>query len=97
MITINQKAKTGSAQQPDDTIRLDHIQREKGRLKVESDGGEEVRIFLERGKLLQQGDLLLGDCGRIVEVELANEPVIHASCDDWKIFSQAKLLHSILL
>ncbi|NNC55693.1 MAG: urease accessory protein UreE, partial [Pseudomonadales bacterium] len=36
-----------------DSVALDHLQREKGRLKVNSRNGQQLRIFLERGKPLQ--------------------------------------------
>lgn len=68
---------------------LNHEQREKGRLRTISAEGEEVRLFLERGKPLQIGELLRSQCGRHVVVEGAYEPVITAMCDDWETFSRA--------
>lgn len=73
----------------DDVVVLDHLEREKGRLKVLSGAGNELRIFLERGKTLQVGEILQSDCGRNFRVEAAGEPVIRAETDDWQLFARA--------
>lgn len=88
MIEIYQKAEdfTGSV---DDYVVLDHIQRAKGRLKVTSIRGEEVGIFIERGKLLQKGDVLHSRCNRFLAVQLAKEPIVTARADNWEDFSRA--------
>lgn len=70
-------------------ILLTHEQRDKGRLKVTSTEGTEVRIFLERGKPLQVGEYLRSRCGRHVLVEGAAETVTRAECRDWDMFSRA--------
>lgn len=72
-----------------DAVKLDHLEREKGRLKLESVAGNQVRIFIQRGQLLKESELLPTRCGKHVRVDLANEAVITASTDDWKLFSQA--------
>ncbi|MGH1440046.1 MAG: urease accessory protein UreE [Cellvibrionaceae bacterium] len=73
----------------DDHIVLDHDVREKGRFKVESTSGQEVRVFLERGKTLLVGECLKTECGKIIEVQGAEEDVVEAHCDDWEVFSKA--------
>lgn len=73
----------------DTVIVLNHDQRSKGRLKTEDTTGEPVRLFLERGKSLMPGELLKSECGRVIEVQAAVEPVMIASCDDWLLFSRA--------
>jgi len=73
----------------DDSVVLDHLQREKGRLKVSSAGGDELRLFLERGRVLQVGEVLQSDCGRNFRVTAAVEPVVRAHTDDWVLFSRA--------
>jgi len=73
----------------DDVIVLDHIQREKGRFKVLSRNGEEVRLFLERGYLLQRDELLQSRCQKLLRVELAKETVVTAKTDSWSDFSRA--------
>jgi urease accessory protein len=71
------------------TVELTHEQRERGRLKLISTDGQDVRVFLERGKPLQVGEFLKAECGKVVQVQGAVEEVAHASCDDWHTFSRA--------
>ena len=71
-----------------DRVVLDHLQRERGRLKVLSENGSELRIFLERGKTLALGELLESECGRLFEVAGASELVVRGSCSDWQIFAR---------
>ena len=73
----------------DDRVILDSDVREKGRFKVVSEKGEEVRVFLERGKTLLVGEVLKTECGKLVEIIGAQESVIKARCDDWETFSKA--------
>lgn len=70
-------------------VVLSHGQRDKGRLKVETNHGDEVHIFLERGSPLMIGEILRTRCGRYLAVEGAMEEVITASCEDWETFSRA--------
>lgn len=70
-------------------VVLDQDQRDKGRLRLFSESGTEVRLFLERGKPLLVGEYLKAECGSIVQVKGAEEDVAHASCDDWHTFARA--------
>ncbi|WP_255873690.1 urease accessory protein UreE [Microbulbifer elongatus] len=70
-------------------VILDHLQRDRGRLRVFADDGSEVRIFLERGKPLLVGEILQSECGKTIEVIGAEEPVTTARSDDWVTFSRA--------
>ena len=72
-----------------ETVVLNHEQRSKGRLRMFSQSGEELGLFLERGQTLQVGEYLKSTCGKIIRIEGAAETVAHASCDDWKTFSRA--------
>ena len=72
-----------------DEIYLDHLQREKSRLRTQTLKGSEARIILDRGKPLRPGDILLSDCGHQLRVRGAKEPVITAISSDWKQFSRA--------
>ena len=56
-------------------LRLPFSDRAKSRLRAVLDNGEEAGLFLERGSVLRNGDLLLADDGRVVEVEAATESV----------------------
>ncbi len=89
MLEIFQKVEKESFCGEDDVIMLDHIQREKGRLKVQSEKGEEVRIFIERGDVLLKDEMLKTTCKRYIRVKLAKEPVVVAKANDWKDFSRA--------
>lgn len=72
-----------------DTLVLDHEQRDKGRLRLTAATGAEVRIFLDRGNPLRVGELLRTLCGKNIRVEGAPEPVAVARCDDWPTFARA--------
>lgn len=56
-------------------LRLPFGERSKSRLRSVLDNGEEVGLFLERGTILRNGDLLLSDDGRVIEVEASSESV----------------------
>ncbi len=73
----------------DDAIILDYAMREKGRFKVQSQQGNEIRIFLERGKTLTVGEYLKTACGKIIEIMGAQEEVVEARCSDWLSFAKA--------
>lgn len=73
----------------DATVELTSDQRERGRLKLVSTEGEEVRVFLERGKPLNVGEYLKATDGKVVQVQGAVEEVAHASCENWHTFARA--------
>ena len=50
-------------------------ERSKSRARHFLDNGEEAGLFLERGTVLRDGDLLLADDGRVIEVQAAAESV----------------------
>ncbi|MFV8816509.1 urease accessory protein UreE [Haliea sp. E17] len=70
-------------------IVLDHLQRERGRFRAWTSGGEEVRVFLERGQTLRVGEILRAACGACFVVAGAEEEVTWAGTDDWQLFSRA--------
>ncbi len=71
-----------------DYLVLDHLQREKGRFKTTSTQGYEIRIFLERGKILQENELLQTNCGHTLQVKYAAESVMTATTQSWLSLSQ---------
>lgn len=89
VIDIHHNEQLNGSQPVDDVIELDHIQREKGRLKVISRSGNEVRLFLERGKVLQNNEVLLSTCKKAIQIALAKEPVVTARARSWPEFSRA--------
>lgn len=89
MLNIYQRLGTHCHQEVYTSVVLSHEQRERGRLKLVGVNGEEIRVFLERGKPLLVGEYLQSDCDKIILIEGAEEEVAHASCDDWETFSKA--------
>lgn len=77
-----------SEKNPRYTVVLDYDQRTKGRLKATATTGEELGLFLERGKVLRDGDLLESSAGDLIQVKAADEALIEATCDDWLTFSK---------
>jgi urease accessory protein len=72
-----------------DSLTLPFDSRRLGRLRATTDGGQEVGLFLERGKVLQEGDRLRSKCGKIIMVKAQAEDVVTASCDNWLAFARA--------
>lgn len=70
-------------------VMLNHEQRTKGRLKLTANNGEEIRVFLDRGKPLLIGEYLKSECNKYIRVQGQVEPITEAVCDDWHRFSQA--------
>ncbi|EAR61330.1 urease accessory protein UreE [Neptuniibacter caesariensis] len=89
MLEVYERLGTHCHEDVDSVVVLNHEQRDRGRLRLTSESGEEVRVFLDRGKPLLVGEYLKTNCGRFVKVEGAEEPVAHASCDDWHTFARA--------
>lgn len=71
-----------------DTLTLDYDDRKRGRFKSVTDAGEEVGVFLDRGKVLQQGQALKTECGKIIVIIAKTEVLTTAKCDDWLVFSK---------
>ncbi|MCK7596346.1 urease accessory protein UreE [Microbulbifer sp. CAU 1566] len=88
-LDIYERLGTDSGKTPQYSLVLDHLQRDRGRLRAQATDGSEVRIFLERGKPLQVGEILQSQCDSYVEVVGAEEPVTTAHCNDWFTFSRA--------
>ena len=89
MLEIHERLGTHCHQPIYATVGLSHEQRDRGRLRLTSESGEEIRVFLERGKPLQVGELLKSLCGKYIRVEGALETVAYAKCDDWQNFARA--------
>lgn len=69
----------------DATLSLPIDKRIHSRLRVILDNGKEAGLFLERGSLLRDGDLLSGDDNGkniVVKIIAANETVSTVNCDD---------------
>lgn len=57
------------------TLTLPFELRRRSRLLVRLDDGEEAGLFLERGTVLEDGDMLAGNDGRVIRVIAADETV----------------------
>lgn len=60
---------------PNATLSLPINSRVKSRLKVTLDDGREAGLFLPRGKILRDGDLVSDDNGLVVQIKAAPELV----------------------
>ena len=54
--------------------------REKSRLLATLNTGEEAAVFTARGSVMRDGDLMLGNDGRIVQIIAAAEPTYKVEC-----------------
>ena len=87
MLSINQRLPAG--EQFDDRLILPFERRQKSRLRVHLESGEEAALILERGAVLRGGDLLLANDKRIVQVVAADELVLHVSAENPRQLARA--------
>lgn len=64
------------------TLTLPLAQRVRARLRAKLDDGREIGVFLDRGPIMRDGDLLQCEDGTVVAVQAAEEPVSVAKTDD---------------
>lgn len=88
MLEINTRLTADFSGKIDDTLVLDHEARKRGRLRVTSAAGQEVGIFLPRGRDLGVGEVLRSKCGKHLRVAGALESVVTATATDWAAFSR---------
>jgi urease accessory protein len=79
MLEVHERATDGS---PTDRLALTWEARRKSRLKATTAAGHEVGLFLPRGTVLVEGDLLRADDGRIIEVQAASEDLSSIASSD---------------
>jgi urease accessory protein len=65
-----------------DELVLPYDRRERCRQRARLASGEEAALFLVRGTVLRDGDLLTGEGGRVVRVVAAPEPTYLVRCAD---------------
>ena len=68
--------------EPDTTLTLPFELRQKSRLLTKLDNGETVALFLPRGSILRQGDLLKTTTGLVVQINAALEVVSTATTSE---------------
>jgi len=71
------------------TLSLPIKERVKSRIKVTLDDGREAGLFLPRGKILRDGDLVANDDGLIVQIKAAPELVSTVSSTDAHMLAKA--------
>ena len=79
MLTIH--TKVDNAADVGGELILPYELREKSRLRAALSSGEEVAVLTVRGTVLRDGDLLLGDDGRIIRIVAAAEPTYRVTCE----------------
>jgi len=79
MIVITHRSQPGSVFQAE--LILPFELRQKSRLRTRLASGEEAGVFLERGEVLRDGDLLAAGDGRVVCVRAQPEAVLDLLCD----------------
>ena len=87
MLSINQRLFAG--EKYDDRLILPFERRQKSRLRVLLESGEEAALILERGAVLRGGDLLQANDNRIVQVVAADELVLHVSAENPRQLARA--------
>ncbi len=85
---ISPDSQAGS-QVADATVSLPIEQRVRSRLRVMLDDGREAGLFLQRGQLLRDNDLLSNDDGFVVKVVAAAETVSTVRSDDLTLLAKA--------
>ncbi|MDP6104462.1 MAG: urease accessory protein UreE [Gammaproteobacteria bacterium] len=81
--------KINSSQNIDGSVTLDLQQRVKSRLKTCSDSGEKIGIFMERGNVLEHGDLIIDKDGYVLKVVAALETISSIYSDDPLLLARA--------
>lgn len=72
---LNITKRINAASKIDDYIELPFVLRQKSRLRVTTKSGIDAGLFLDRGIILRDGDLLKSDGGLVLQIIAAHEPV----------------------
>lgn len=74
---------------PITTLTLALEKRMRCRQRVTLDDGRTAGVFLDRGQVLHDGDLLASEDGRVVQVRAAAEPLSEVRCADPLLLARA--------
>ena len=86
MLELSRRVREGD---PATTLTLPLERRIRSRQRVVLDDGTEAGVFLQRGEVLRDGDLLGSEDGLVVRVRAAAEPVSEARCADPLLLARA--------
>jgi urease accessory protein UreE len=86
MITLHTKLE--HAAEVHDELVLAYDQREKCRLRARLASGDEAALFMVRGTVLRDGDLLTGEDRRVVRVTAAREPTYLVHCPTERVLAR---------
>lgn len=93
MLKVEIKLETGthanSRSDISDYLVMTYDQRKKGRIRVTGESGKDYGLFLERGKVLADGDLLEAENGERLAIKAKEEELNEGRCDDWETFAKA--------
>lgn len=81
MLELTQRITHVDASEIHDNLVLPYELRIRGRLRATTETGLDVGLFLERGPVLRDGDLLQAKTGEIIRIRAAEEPVVTARID----------------
>tara|TARA_R110000822_G_scaffold34103_20_gene97117 strand:+ start:1682 stop:2182 length:501 start_codon:yes stop_codon:yes gene_type:complete len=70
-------------------LELTYEKRTRSRLRAQTADGLEIGLFLPRGRVLAEGDRLLGDNGSVVVIHAESETLSRVYCDDALLLSRA--------
>lgn len=88
MLKVNRRYNGSQPAEVIDRLSLPFDLRKRGRFKAMTESGLEIGLFIDRGQVLQHGDLLQSECGGVIEVVAESEAVVTASSDNWLQFSK---------
>ncbi|WP_293759326.1 urease accessory protein UreE [uncultured Paraglaciecola sp.] len=71
-----------------DSVTLDQDTRKKARIKISTDQGQTLGVFMQRGHPLLVGEVLKTECGLLIEVKGKAEEVSTAIATNWMDFSR---------
>lgn len=90
MLTISTKLEHHHADSTvDDMAALSFDLRQKSRIRVTLQSGEEAALFMQRGTILRGGDLLRADSGAIIKVIAADQAVMKVTADTSLVLTRA--------
>jgi len=86
MLELTRRIEQGA---PSGVLTLPLDKRIRSRQRVTLEDGTEAGVFLARGEVLKDGDLLASENGRVIRVRAAAEPVSEVRSDDPLLLARA--------